>query len=150
MKIPRRKLNIILFWLYCAVMLYLLFNRQGGTEGVPYWDQIRRNLNLEPMHTVKLFLNALDNPDYTSAALVNLNGNVVMFIPLGLLLPQVFPKCSRLWTVLLISTLAISLVELTQLFTLLGCCDIDDLILNLVGTLIGYGIYAYQSKKPAP
>ena len=44
-------------------------------------------------------------------------------------------------------TLLIAVVETTQLFTLLGSCDVDDLILNLLGAALGYGIYN-RIKKP--
>ena len=43
----------------------------------------------------------------------------------------------------------ITAVELTQLFTLLGSCDIDDLILNVVGAAVGYGLFKCLTKKPA-
>ena len=42
---------------------------------------------------------------------------------------------------LLMCILAIALVEVLQLVTLLGSCDIDDLILNLSGMILGYLLY---------
>ena len=59
METRHRKLNIILFCIYSGFMLYLLFNRSGGIEGMDYWKQIRMNLNLEPFHTVRLFVNQI-------------------------------------------------------------------------------------------
>lgn len=141
-----RKLNISLFCIYCAMMLWLLFDRVGGIEGVPYWDQIRANLNLEPFHTIRLFLKVLGAQAYSSAALINLGGNVVMFIPLGFFLPRVFPALGKFWRTILITALIITAVELTQLFTLLGCCDIDDLILNVLGATLGFVIHKYAKK----
>ena len=40
--------------------------------------------------------------------------------------------------VMLISAVVISVIELTQMFTLRGYCDIDDLILNEAGVALGY------------
>ena len=140
METRHRKLHILLFCIYSGFMLYLLFNRAGGIEGMDYWKQIRMNLNLEPFHTIRLFLRVLGRKDYLSAAVINLAGNVIMFIPLGFLLPRVFPALSQFWQTILVTALIITVVELTQLFTLLGSCDIDDLILNLIGAAIGYGI----------
>jgi glycopeptide antibiotics resistance protein len=37
--------------------------------------------------------------------------------------------------------LTIMVIEWLQLVTRLGSCDIDDLILNLVGTAIGFGLF---------
>lgn len=69
-----------------------------------------------------------------------------MFIPLGFLLPRVFTGLNRFWKVFLSSGGIIVAVELVQLVTLLGTCDVDDLILNLAGTALGYGIHAIISK----
>ena len=136
-----RKLNLVLFSLYTGFMLYLLFNRAGGIEGMDYWTQIRANLNLEPFHTIRLFLKVLNNQTYSSTAFINLGGNVILFIPLGFFLPRVFPCLQKFRTSMLATVLIITAVELTQLFTLLGSCDIDDLILNVIGATLGYGIH---------
>ena len=138
METRHRKLHIFLFCIYSALMLNLLFNRAGGIEGMDYWKQIRANLNLEPFHTIRLFLRVLDKQAYSSAAAINLAGNVIMFIPLGFLLPRVFPKLRKFWRCMMATALIITAVELTQLFTLLGSCDIDDLILNVIGAAAGY------------
>ena len=141
MEQKHRKLHMALFCAYSVFMLYLLFNRAGGIEGVDYWTQIRMNLNLEPFRTIRLFLKVLDNQIYSTSALINLGGNVILFIPLGFFLPLVFPSLQKFWRTTLVTILIITAVELTQLFTLLGSCDIDDLILNLLGASIGYLIY---------
>ena len=97
MEAKRKLLHIALFCVYSAFMLYLLFHRAGGIEGMDYWKQIRANLNLEPFHTIRLFLNVLDQQAYSSAAIINLGGNVIMFIPLGFFLPRVFPALRNFW-----------------------------------------------------
>ena len=137
-----RKLYTVLFLAYCALMLWLLFDRPGYDPGIPYWEQASGHLNLVPLRTLRLFTQLLDSsrPELVRAAVINLAGNIIMFIPLGLLLPKVFPKLSTLPRVLLATAMVITLVEITQLFTLVGSCDIDDLILNLLGAAIGYGI----------
>ena len=141
MEQKHRKLNIVLFSVYGIFMLWLLFDRVGGIDGIPYWDQIRMNLNLEPFRTIRLFLKVLDHHTYSSTAIINLGGNVIMFIPLGFFLPRVFPSLRKFRRALLATALIITAVEIAQLFTLLGSCDIDDLILNLLGTTIGYGFH---------
>ena len=141
MEPKHRKLNLVLFGLYSGFMLYLLFNRAGGIEGMDYWTQIRANLNLEPFHTIRLFLKVLNNQTYSSTAFINLGGNVILFIPLGFFLPRAFPCLQKFRKSILATVLIITAVELTQLFTLLGSCDIDDLILNVIGATLGYGIH---------
>lgn len=132
-----------LFGLYCTLMLWLLFDRPGFVEGIPYWEQVESNLNLVPFRTLRLFSGLLSDhrPHLVRAAVINLFGNVIMFIPLGFLLPMVWENSRKLWKVLLTTAIVITAVEILQLFTLVGSCDIDDLILNLLGAAIGYGLF---------
>ncbi len=135
-----RKRNAALLLAYCTIMLWLLFDRPGYTEGIPYWEQVAAQLNLIPFRTLRLFADLLNSGvrAYTMMAVINLGGNIIMFIPLGILLPRVFPKLHTMPRVLLTTVLIITLVEIVQLFTLVGSCDIDDLILNVLGAAIGY------------
>lgn len=133
-----------LFVLYCAGMLWLLFGRERPDAAIGNWQQMQQSLNLIPLKTVKLYLHVFEDPALShlkDAAVVNLLGNVVMFLPLGMGLPGVFPRLRRLWRTLLAATLLIALVELCQLFLLVGNCDVDDLLLNLVGAAAGYGFF---------
>lgn len=76
-----------------------------------------------------------------ATAFRNIGGNVVMFIPLGFLLPLLFRQARTLWS-LVWRVLVISVaIELLQLLTQVRATDVDDVILNLVGALVGYGIY---------
>ena len=139
----QKRIWVILFALYGALMLWLLFDRVGYEPGLPYWEQVHQQLNLVPFRTLRLFADLLDSGvrSYIRMAVINLGGNVIMFIPLGFLLPRVFEKVNRFWKILLATALVITAVEIIQLFTLVGTCDIDDLILNLIGSAIGYGIH---------
>ena len=141
----RRKSNTVLLMAYGALMLWLLFDRPGYDPTLPYWDQVAQQLNLVPFRTLRLFADLLDSGvrSYIRMAVINLGGNIIMFIPLGLLLPLVFPRLSSLFRVLLTTATLITAVEIIQLFTLVGCCDIDDLILNVLGAAIGYGILKF-------
>lgn len=141
----KNKIWKILFVLYCAMMLWLLFHRTGYVEGIPYRDQLK--YNLLPFETISHFLRLLHYPASRRHAIINLVGNVIMFIPLGALLPRVFPKLNRLHKVLLTTGVIMILVELAQLFTLLGSCDTDDLLLNVFGAAIGYWLHLILRKK---
>lgn len=122
-------------------MLWLLFDRTGYDAGLPYADQLK--YNLLPFETIGRFLRLLCSSQggLRTHAFINLVGNVVMFIPLGFFLPKLWQKQRKLWRTLLTTVLIILLVELTQMFTLVGSCDTDDLILNVLGAAIGYGSY---------
>lgn len=67
--------------------------------------------------------------------------NITMFLPLGFLLPIIFPKkCRKLSKIILISFLFTLGTELTQLVTMRGT-DIDDIIANTLGGVWGYTLY---------
>lgn len=150
----KKRIWYVLFLLYSALMLWLLFDRSTAGNGSDYWEQLRSNLNLRPLRTIRNYLDVLLRREYylekwgfagiyfyqARHAAINLVGNLVMFVPLGFLLPRTFPRLDRLWKTLAIVVLAVILVELVQLFTLLGSCDVDDLILNTLGAALGYGL----------
>ena len=129
----------MLFEIYCLVMLFLLFLQRSPHASGGYLETLRGSLNLVPGETIGRFLAVWESPAYHRAAIINLVGNVVMFVPLGFGLPWVNPRLRRLWKTLLVSAGIIIAVELVQLVTLLGRCDVDDLILNLIGVAVGVG-----------
>ena len=57
-----------------------------------------------------------------------------------------FPWLRRFSRCLLVSLGLLALVEVTQLFTLLGSGDVDDLILNLLGVLLGYALFRLAAR----
>lgn len=69
--------------------------------------------------------------------------NAVLFVPLGFLIPLVFPGLKkRGWGKVLLASFGVSLmVEVLQLFHETRAFDINDLMFNTLGGLAGYGIY---------
>lgn len=129
-----------LFGLYCAVMVWLLFGQRFA--GFHFEEYVQRlQWNLKPFRTLKSFLWVLQNSHQRGLvfhAVINLAGNVVMFVPVGLFLPLLWKKQQKLWVFLLTALAAIVLVELLQLVLLLGTCDVDDVLLNMIGAAIGW------------
>lgn len=71
----------------------------------------------------------------------NVVGNIVLFIPYGIF-ASLFTKLDKLFPALALVFFASVTVETTQL--VIGrVFDIDDIILNLIGGLLGYGIYRF-------
>lgn len=152
----RSPLLAVLFLCYGALMVYLLFIRgRAVTDGLPYWEQIQKNCNFTPWHTVGNYWDVLTRPEYyiqkweaasiyryhARFALVNILGNVAMFVPFGAFLPAMWPRLQRAWKAIPAGLLTIVLVEICQLFTLRGRCDVDDVLLNMVGIILGYGAW---------
>lgn len=133
-----------LFAGYCIMMLWLLFLHRFGA-GPGAWQ-----FNLQPMDTVGRYIWVLRHsvdPAQRSNAMANLFGNVGLFVPLGIYLPMLFPSWRRFWRFLLRVTALILLVELAQAATGLGTCDVDDLILNFVGTVFGWILWSVLHKR---
>ncbi len=99
--------------------------------------------NFYPLHTIKLYINILPSP----VAILNLVGNIACFIPLGYLPPLVFQKHRGFFKTLLLGLSFILFIEITQLLTGLGEFDIDDIILNMLGAIIG--ALTYKALNPA-
>ena len=82
--------------------------------------------------------------------IVNYLGNIFLFLPFGLLFPSIFKKLT-FFKVLLLGILISLAVEATQYLTCRGYADIDDVIMNAAGTVIGYVIYkCLNIKKMKP
>lgn len=66
--------------------------------------------------------------------------NIVLFIPLGFMLPFIWKKYETLWKTALSGMTLSLIIELSQLFN--GrITDIDDLLMNTLGALIGWVIF---------
>ena len=131
-----RRALFILFIIYCAAMLLLLFARSSRYVGGSYIEQLKMNLNLVPLDTMRRFVYVIKhnpNPHMLRYAHLNLGGNVAAFIPFGFFLPCLFDRQRRFRRFLLTAAAVI--------VTLRGSCDIDDLILNLIGSALGYAVW---------
>ena len=140
-----------LFVAYTAILLCLLFDRTiSWGPAYDYADLLRLNTNLVPFHTITNYWTVVMSWELDSLffhCVINLVGNVVLFIPIGYFLPRLWLSMRHFGAFLLTGVLSITLVELLQLVTLRGCLDVDDLILNLYGMLAGYLIYAITKNR---
>ena len=128
---------------YAIVMAYFLFFRHSIDVGGTYWENLSININIVPFYTIKQNLYLIlkqSNPYLVPHAIINLLGNIIGFIPFGILLPLLLKRARTFKKFFFYAISGIVLIELIQLFTLRGSCDIDDLILNILGSFIGYTI----------
>ena len=91
--------------------------------------------NLHPGSTLRLYL---DQPAFRDAV-KQIGGNVLLGVPFGILVPVVAPRARGLLRVLLLTAVVMLLVEFAQGALVEGrAFDIDDVILNTTGALVGY------------
>ncbi len=124
----------LLFGLYLILMVYFLFfaesmgRSQAGRE---------YHYNLEPfkeIHRYILYYRTIG--PYT--VFLNLAGNILAFVPFGLFFPLLSRRNRSFGKVMLISFEVSLMVEIIQLVTRVGSCDVDDMILNTLGGMLGY------------
>ncbi len=72
---------------------------------------------------------------------INFLGNILIFLPLGLLPPLLWKKMERFWKAAVLGCGISVAIELTQLLLPRGT-DIDDVWLNTLGAALGYGMFA--------
>ena len=127
-RISKRSLNGLIF-LYALGLLILLYFRPGGANN--------GSVNLIPLETISYYLT--DSVSFL-IAFYNLGANIGLFIPFGLYYRYV-KSAPSMMQLILISIGSISLIEIIQFLTRRGSLDIDDLILNVLGVVLGYIIF---------
>ncbi|GIO41686.1 hypothetical protein J41TS4_14440 [Paenibacillus apis] len=126
-----RKLFTFLIVIYLMILMYWMLFGFGRTPQDEYM------YNLQPFVTIGQFLQV---SRFTPRAwMINLLGNIGVFVPFGVLMPVVFRmKPLKVYALFLVGLITL---ELTQLLSRRGSLDVDDVILNSLGFFIGYGIY---------
>lgn len=120
-----------LFISYCILMIILLFFRDRHPH-----DSMRYNLIL--FHTIKQYL--VNIHLYSTEIWVkNLFGNVILFIPLGSGIPTLYKRFMRVLPFTLLVIALLFSVEIIQMVTRVGSFDVDDILLNTIGALLGLG-----------
>lgn len=103
------------------------------------WTRLkdRAGVNFVPFRTIKSYLKYAP---HTDAIWVNIAGNIVMFIPWGAGLPLLWKKYRSFIRMTIMSLVLPLLIEFFQLF--IGrSVDVDDVILNFVGGMLGASCY---------
>ncbi len=95
-----------------------------------------RSLNLIPFATILSYW----NQGGANSVDVNLWGNIILFIPLGIYLPLFSGNKKIFKTIGWIGLISLA-VELAQYVLAIGAGDIDDIILNILGGMIGILLY---------
>lgn len=118
------------------MMIYLLFfaESMGRTS-----MERTYHYNLVPLKEIKRFLTHWDT--LGMAATLNLVGNIVAFVPYGLILPIMNRRNRSFWRMTLWTFEFSLLVEVIQLVSKVGSFDVDDLMLNTLGGILGYLLF---------
>jgi glycopeptide antibiotics resistance protein len=124
---PVRIASAVLLVIYLLVLLWLTLLILPGDHPAP---------NLVPFRSI-----AYDLRKGGRDLQVNFLGNIVAFMPLGILIPLNRLRPTRAWQVAAWSAFLSAGIEVAQYFSGRRVADVDDVILNALGGLIGYTFY---------
>lgn len=132
LKGKEREIAAALLGVSVAVILWLTIFRRETVVEDPF--------AYRPFHSLLSFWSSIRKQGIRG----NFLGNILIFMPVGLLYPIAFGAAGderkKYRTVLFGFCLSL-IVELSQLVFSKGYFDLDDILLNTVGTVIGYGLY---------
>lgn len=140
-----------LFYIYLAILILFVSMKFTGDFSVLFEraETVRNarnngimNANFDLFKTIRIYWKLIDSTN--GVYLRNLIGNIIPFIPMGMLEAVRFRREKRIrgFCVTMFHCLFIILcIEVVQLITGLGYFDVDDILLNMAGCIIGYVIY---------
>ena len=108
--------------------------------GLFVYSSWRVTTNFIPFETILRYINY---SQYFNLDLivVNLLGNLLIFTPMGFLLPLLSKRFRKAWVIICIGFFSSLAVETVQFIFTVGSADVDDLILNTLGAWFGYLAY---------
>ena len=136
----KRSISIFILLAYCGFLIKVMVFKDMPTIRI---GQLMLNFsgvdaghspNFVPFKTIFPYL--LGHKGWM-IAMVNLLGNILLLVPVGFLIPFLYRNIT--WKKSLLLAIASGLViELMQTVLRVGIFDIDDVILNALGVMIGY------------
>jgi len=152
------KINLIIYFIIytLTVVTLTLFDEIFGRNGLVLvdWNKelldtyMKYSFNIVPFKTINLFIRGYIN-GYVSFRnfSINIFGNLFALMPYGMFIPLIFNKINKYYKFFIMMIGLIIIIELLQFITLSGSCDVDDLILNVLGASIIYFIYQIKYIK---
>lgn len=136
-RIDKKKIiSIILFFIYLCLLVYLLFFAENMGRKV---STSAHNYNMELFKEIKRFYIYRDK--FGIFYYLNVYGNILAFMPFGFFLPMLSTKVRKfIFTVFLGFAFSV-MVEITQFIVAVGSFDVDDILLNTVGVILGYIVF---------
>ena len=143
-KLKKKKeiISCCLFFVYLGVLFYFLFfAKMFGRDVVS--DDYRYNLTL--FHEIRRYIRNVGTIGLEIFA-INLLGNIVVFMPFGIFVPLLEEKKRGIIFTTIVTALFSFVIETIQLVTKHGSFDVDDIVLNTLGGMLGFLLYVLWNK----
>lgn len=135
----------LVFFIYLLIVIKLIIFKYPWSQMKSIADSWEKHVILEGLDTANftLFKTIRMYIDYSYKlnSFENLVGNIVVFIPFGFLFPYVIKRGRNFLVMLFHAFLLVLGIEVFQLFSAFGAFDVDDILLNCFGAVIGYLFY---------
>jgi len=127
--------------LYTCLLLYMMF---VGFHRMWLTDELR--YNLVPLRTIGGYMT-----HFTAYPLriwlVNIVGNIAVFMPYGFVLPLLLPRARRLRGLLAVFVPPLIVLEALQTLLRVGSFDVDDVLLNTFGAALALACFQIVRKR---
>lgn len=128
---------LIAFYIYISLLIYFMFFGFGRPQSA---EMLEYRFNLIPVR-IPLWLPKHFSMDTLKRWFFAL-GNLIAFVPFGILVPMLFKKHFKTSiTFIGVFLLFILCMETIQMLTYLGSFDIEDVIVNTMGATLGFCSY---------
>jgi glycopeptide antibiotics resistance protein len=142
LKVKRSKVVITLI-VYIAALLYIVFleptRTNGEHYGTPRWIPLKSTYDfiVEAGHSVKSWF----------FFLLNLLGNIILFMPFGFLGDALSGTPANKFRVIITAFFFSLSIEVLQLVFRIGVYDSDDILLNTLGAYVGLCVYRFMVER---
>jgi len=148
-----RSIIVVAFVIYIGMLLkFILLKNLTVTEF--YWTSMENQIipiskhmiNLLPFKTIYAYIsNDMNLP--TIIIVENLIGKIALFLPFGFLVPIIAGRRVKVFKLFIMGLLLCFSIEAMQLLTRTGMLDVDDLMLNMIGIILGFSLFKIINRK---
>ncbi|MGL5329388.1 MAG: VanZ family protein, partial [Peptostreptococcaceae bacterium] len=141
-----RECLLLIFLIYFLILLFMTVFKSGTISfNNPFDSYMYKSegifgiINIIPFkETINTIL---DEHVPITMPIRNIVGNILLFVPLGIMIPILFNKYDKLSKIFVLGLTSSLCIEVVQLFVGYNISDIDDVIFNTTGAILGFACY---------
>ncbi len=143
--VSKRKINIKRFVLSVTFVCFLasLYQVTVIRNWESFFDLKFPDFSFQTVQIIPFRTTVITARNSVWSFVYNAFGNMFWFFPLGMIAPPLFKKIDNLFAVVLLGFSVSVSIEILQWFFTTGVSDIDDVIFNVFGTVVGYLLYKH-------